>query len=69
MNNKLLQFGKRVKQHRLNASMTQVKLAAKINCDVRTIQNIKAGTTNVTLEKIYALSDALNIKVWELFKV
>ena len=66
LNSKLLQFGQKVKQARLKVNLTQEELAAFVNCDVRTIQNIEAGRANVTLKKIYALCESLGVKPGDL---
>ncbi len=63
---RLLKFGQAVRQQRLKAGLTQEQLADRVNCDVRTIQNIEAGNANLTLKKIYALTESLNILPGEL---
>ena len=67
MKRDLINFGKRVKVLRKGLNLTQVQLAATVDVDVRTIKSIEAGKSNVTLNLIYKLAEALEIHIKDLF--
>ena len=62
------QFGKRVKQLRLEKELSQEGLAHLAELDRTYIPSIEKGERNVSLEVIQKLSKAFNMKISELLK-
>jgi ribosome-binding protein aMBF1 (putative translation factor) len=62
------EFGKKVREIRLSKNLTQLDLAAKLGIDVRQVRRIENGENETSLSNIYLLSEALNVKVGELFE-
>jgi len=68
MNTKVLkEFGKRVKDLRLEKGISQEKLAEKIDVHRTYIGFIERGERNPALLNIYKISKALGVKLPELF--
>lgn len=65
---KHVQFGKRVRELRGEADMTQDTLAAKIHKDRSYVGFIERGERNPSLEVILALAKALSVNPDELLK-
>ncbi|HAW7016068.1 helix-turn-helix domain-containing protein [Acinetobacter junii] len=61
-----IQFGQLVRKYRKERNMSQEQLALLCNMDRSYLGRIERGEVNPTLEKIYELSDALQIKTSEL---
>lgn len=61
-----IQFGQLVRKYRKERSMSQEQLALLCNMDRSYLGRIERGEVNPTLEKIYELSNALQIKASEL---
>ena len=61
-----IQFGQLVRKYRKEKNMSQEQLALLCNIDLSYLVRIERGEVNPTLEKIYELSNALQIKASEL---
>jgi transcriptional regulator with XRE-family HTH domain len=61
-------FGKAVRELRKERGLSQEAFADLAGIDRSYMGHIERGEKNVTLTKIYQLSDALGITVLELFK-
>ncbi|MFX6546523.1 helix-turn-helix transcriptional regulator [Acinetobacter baumannii] len=61
-----IQFGQLVRKYRKEKNMSQEQLALLCNMDRSYLGRIERGEVNLTLEKIYELSNALQIKASEL---
>lgn len=68
--NKLLiyNFGKRLGYLRKLKGYSQEELAEKVNTASGYISQIECGRSNLSLEKIGAIADALDIDAEQLFK-
>ena len=66
MNIKLL-FGKKVKEYRIKASMTQEELAEKIGISAKSLSQIELGNNFVSAETLDAICSALNAIPKQLF--
>lgn len=55
-----IEFGKIIRAHRENMSMTQELLAEKSDLTTNYIGSVERGERNVGLEVIYKLAEALN---------
>lgn len=66
-NDNLLAFGQRVKYLRKNKGLSQEEMAALAGIDRSYMGHIERGEKNITLTKIYQISDALGIDVADLF--
>jgi|GEM_PF-2875611 len=62
------QFGKQVRQMRLDLNITQEDLAASCNIDVRTVQRIERGDSGIGLYIVFALAEAFKVPPSELFR-
>lgn len=60
------EFGKKLKKLRLEKKLTQEKLTELSGLDRVYISEIECGKKNISLEKIYALSIALETSLSEL---
>lgn len=61
-------FGKRVRAIRKQKGISQEQLAHLAQIDRSYMGKIERGEFNLTITKIYQISEALNIHVIELFK-
>lgn len=61
-----IQFGQLVRKYRKERNMSQEQLALLCNMDRSYLGRVERGEVNPTLEKIYELSNALQIKASEL---
>lgn len=66
-NEKLLAFGQRVREIRKSRGLSQEGMAALAGVDRSYMGHIERGEKNITLTKIYQISDALGIEVADLF--
>ncbi|MFL5754401.1 MAG: helix-turn-helix domain-containing protein [Bacteroidia bacterium] len=64
----LVLFGLMVKKARLENNWSQTELAAKVDMDMRTIQRIERGETNLRFHNLYSLIDVLDIDPNSVFK-
>ena len=63
---RLVNFGNRVRAIRKEKNLSQEELAALANIDRSYMGHIERGEKNVTLTKIYQIADALRIPVSNL---
>ena len=61
------QFGKRLKELRLQANMSQEDLAESVGVATKTVSYWENGHNPVTLNKIPLIATALNIPIYKLF--
>ncbi len=61
------EFGKRLKELRLQANMTQDELAEQVNVATKTVSYWENGHNPITLNKIPLIANALNIPIYKLF--
>jgi len=61
-------FGNQIKKLRLEKNLSQEALANLSDLDRTYIPSIEKGDRNLSLEVIKKLSEALNIKISDLFK-
>ena len=60
-------FGKRLKELRLQANITQEDLAEKVGVATKTVSYWENGHNPITLNKIPLIATALNIPIYKLF--
>lgn len=58
----LKSFGANLRRVRSSKGMTQERLAELSELNVRTVQKIEAGQTNILITTLVRLSDALGVK-------
>ena len=61
-------LGKRIYKLRIEKSLSQEKLALKANIDRAYMHLIEKGKTNVSIELIEKIANALEIHIKELFE-
>jgi transcriptional regulator with XRE-family HTH domain len=61
-----IQFGQLVRKYRKERNMSQEQLALLCNMDRSYLGRIERGEVNPTLEKIYEVSNALEIQAIDL---
>jgi transcriptional regulator with XRE-family HTH domain len=64
----LVLFGLIVKKARHEKGWSQTELAAAVDMDMRTIQRIERGETNLRFHNLYSLIHVLNIDPNSVFK-
>lgn len=60
---RMVAFGKRVREVRKSKGISQEKLAEMAGIDRSYMGNIERGEKNITLKKIYEICDALKIDI------
>ena len=60
---RMVDFGKRVREVRKAKGISQEKLAEMAGIDRSYMGNIERGEKNITLKKIYEICDALQIDI------
>ncbi len=63
---RIIAFGKRVREVRKAKGISQEKLAELANIDRSYMGNIERGEKNITLKKAYEICDALEIEIQNL---
>ena len=63
----LIKFGNKVREERLKHNLSQEELAAKAGVHRTYIGMIERAEKNITLENIYKISKALELKIRDLF--
>ena len=61
-------FGKRVRELRLQLKLSQEKFALKINMDRTYLAGVESGKRNISLENIKKIADGFEITLEELFQ-
>ena len=64
----LQKFGKNLKHIRIEHDLTQLELAEILDMSPNFIGMIERGERNTTVENVYKIARALNIKPEDLFK-
>ncbi len=57
MNDKLMQVLDKIKEERIAHNVRQKELAAYLEVDVRTYNNIENGKSNLSLQQLFAIAD------------
>ena len=63
----LKKFGSRVKELRLERGLTQEALAESLNLSANFVGMVERGERNTTVENVFNIARALNIKPTALF--
>ncbi|MDN3454538.1 helix-turn-helix transcriptional regulator [Psychrobacter sp. APC 3350] len=63
---RMIAFGKRVREVRRNKGISQEKLAELAGIDRSYMGNIERGEKNITLKKAYEVCDALEMDIKDL---
>ncbi|MFJ9580685.1 helix-turn-helix domain-containing protein [Streptomyces sp. NPDC101191] len=61
-------FGRRLKDLRVRAGLSQAQLAESADMNRVFYVGVEGGRRNVSLDKVFALADALGVDVGELFR-
>ena len=61
------QFGKRLKQLRVQANMSQEKLAEKVGVATSTVSYWENAHNPVSFSKVPVIADVLNVPIYKLF--
>lgn len=61
-------FGKRVRELRLQLKLSQEKFALKINMDRTYLAGVESGKRNISLENIKKIADGFEITLEKLFQ-
>ena len=67
LNNRLKNIGNNIRQIRKQRQGTQIDLAVMIGIDRAYLSEIENGRTNVSLNILYAIADALNTDIIQFF--
>lgn len=62
------EFGKKIKEIRINQGISQEKFALKINMDRTYYASVEMGKRNISLINIKKIADGLGMSLSELFK-
>lgn len=65
---RIVAFGRRVREVRKAKGISQEKLAELAGIDRSYMGNIERGEKNVTLKKVYEICDALGVNVHDLIQ-
>lgn len=60
---RMIAFGKRVREARKSKGISQEKLAEMAGIDRSYMGNIERGEKNITLKKAYEICDALGVEI------
>lgn len=63
---RMITFGKRVREARKRKGISQERLAEMAGIDRSYMGNIERGEKNITLKKAYEICDALDIEIQDL---
>ena len=63
---RMITFGKRVREVRKSKGISQERLAEMSGIDRSYMGNIERGEKNITLKKVYEICDALEIEIQNL---
>lgn len=63
---RMITFGKRVREMRKSKGISQERLAEMAGIDRSYMGNIERGEKNVTLKKAYEICDALEVTICQL---
>ena len=62
------EVGRRVREARVAADLSQEEAAAKAGIDYKRYQRIELGAVNVTLRTVARLAAALRVSPWDLLR-
>ena len=65
-NERMIAFGRRVREVRKSKRISQERLAEIAGIDRSYMGNIERGEKNITLKKAYEICDALDIEIQDL---
>ena len=68
LTNRLQNIGKNIRKIRKEKNIPQIELAVEIGIDRSYLSEIENGKTNLTINILYAISDALHTDITELLK-
>ena len=63
---RMIAFGRRVREVRKGKGISQERLAEMADIDRSYMGNIERGEKNITLKKVYDICDALKVEIREL---
>lgn len=63
---RMVAFGKKMREIRKNKGISQEKLAEMAGIDRSYMGNIERGEKNITLKKVYEICDALDIDIKQI---
>lgn len=63
---RMIAFGKRVREVRKGKGISQERLAEMAGIDRSYMGNIERGEKNITLKKAYEIGDALEVEIQDL---
>ena len=63
---RMISFGKRVREVRKSKGISQERLAEMAGIDRSYMGNIERGEKNITLKKAYEICDALDVEIQDL---
>ncbi|WP_370587770.1 helix-turn-helix domain-containing protein [Psychrobacter sp. JCM 18901] len=63
---RMIAFGRRVREARKSKGISQERLAEMADIDRSYMGNIERGEKNITLKKVYDICDALKVDIKEL---
>ncbi|MGG4499779.1 helix-turn-helix domain-containing protein [Paenibacillus polymyxa] len=63
----MFEVGKRIRQHRKAARLTQERMGELLSIDPSYLGRIERGEINTTLDMIFRIAEALKISPYELF--
>ena len=67
MENRNAILGRRIRTLRMKNSLAQTELAKRIGVSQSHLSNMEKGTSNVTMETLFALRDAFDVKFADFF--
>jgi transcriptional regulator with XRE-family HTH domain len=68
MDARLVAFGRRVRDIRVELGLSQEELAAKAGIDRTYISGIERGVRNISMRKLFQIADALKVDVCVFFE-
>lgn len=69
MDNRLQKIGKNIRRIRKENNMCQIDLAVAVGIDRAYLSEIENGKTNMSVNILFAIADALNVNVIHLLDV
>ena len=67
MNNRLENIGQNIRNLRKQQNLSQIELAVVVGIDRSYLSEIENGLTNVSINILFAIADALNTPIVQLF--
>ena len=67
MENRNAILGRRIRTLRMKSSLAQTELAKRIGVSQSHLSNMEKGTSNVTMETLFALRDVFDVKFADFF--